>query len=303
MSLIYKLKNAKKVLNEAARNSNLLVEMDEARLLAIQKALFDIYRDIRRVCDKYDIPVILCGGSALGAVRHRGYIPWDDDLDLSMARKDYDRFCEIFEQELGDKYILNAPNYSKNAKNRFPRVLKRDSYYQTIIDVKDESLHKLFVDIFIIENVPDSRVRRFVKGHVCEALHFIAGQVYVYECRNADMKKYFLTVGRSYYYTRMLLGFLFSFRRSSRWFDLIDRLSRCSDENSALVGAVAGAKHYFGEMIARDACFPYSTGTFEGEAVLLHHDVNAYLTKMYGNYQKIPGPEKRDRHFIYRLKL
>ena len=303
MNLIFKLKNAKKVLNLAAHESNLLVELDEAGTRAIHAALLEIYHDIRRACEKHGIPVILCGGSALGAVRHHGFIPWDDDMDLSMSRRDYERFCGIFEQELGEKYLLNAPNYCRNAKNRYPRVLKKDSCFENIIDVKDESLHKLFVDIFIIDNVPDNPVHRFLKGRACEALHFIAGQVYVYECRDADMKKYFLAVGRSYYYARMLIGFLFSFRKSSRWFDSIDRLSRHDNEKSAFVGAVTGRWHYFGELIERDTCFPYSTGTFEGEEVLLHHRVDRYLTKMYGDYAKLPPPEDRERHFIYRMKL
>ncbi len=303
MNLFSKLKNAKKILNIAAKDSNLLVELNSDDVEKIQERLLDIYHDIKMVCQKHEISVILSGGSALGAVRHKGFIPWDDDMDLAMSRKDYNKFCEVFEAELGERYILNAPNYCNNAKGRFPRVLKKDSYYETIIDVHDDSLHKLFMDIFIIENIPDNRLHRFFKGHLCEALHFISGQVYVYECRDADMKKFFCSVGKSYYYTRMCIGFLFSFIKSSRWFDMIDRLSQYPDENSAMVGTVTGRRHYFREMMPRDVWFPYSKGMFNGEEVLLHHDPDRYLKAIYGDYMTIPKPENRERHFAYKMEV
>lgn len=303
MNLLSQLKNAKKVLNQASQNSTLLVELDDEQIRKIQSELLTMYHDIKNACDRNSISVILSGGSALGVVRHKGFIPWDEDLDLAMSRFDYKKFCEIFEKELGDKYILNAPNYSKNAKARYPMILKKNTYYENIVDVKDPELHKLFVDIFIIENIPDNIVCRFFKGKVCELLHFISGQVYVFECRDNDMKEYFCAVGKSYYYTRIAIGFIFSFIHSSRWFDMIDSLSQHANESSKYVGTVTGRRHYFKEIMERSVWFPYSEGIFEGEQVHIHHNVDKYLTTIYGDYMKVPALKDRERHFIYRMEI
>ena len=65
-----------------------------------------MFVDIKRICDKHNLILMLSGGSALGAVRHKGFIPWDDDIDLMMPRDDYDKFIDLFEEELGEKYYL-----------------------------------------------------------------------------------------------------------------------------------------------------------------------------------------------------
>ena len=61
-------------------------------------------KDFSEVCDKYEIPYFVVYGTAIGAVRHHGFIPWDDDIDVAMLRVDYNKFFEIFENEMGDEY-------------------------------------------------------------------------------------------------------------------------------------------------------------------------------------------------------
>ena len=76
----------------------------------MKQCLLEMYSDILRVCEKYNIRVMLGGGSALGAVRHGGFIPWDDDLDLIMPREDYNKFISVFDKELSDLYEITSPN-------------------------------------------------------------------------------------------------------------------------------------------------------------------------------------------------
>ena len=303
MSVLKNLVNAKSTLNTLAKSSDMLVELSDTELKKIQDILFEMYHDLLEVCTKYNIKLYFTGGSALGVVRHKGYIPWDEDLDLAITRKDFNKLTEVFEKELSDKYILNAPNYSKNAKARSPMILKKDSYFETVIDVHDENLHKLYVDLFVIENVPDNRIHRFFKGSMSNMLQFISSQVYFYECRDEEMKKYMAPAGWSYYHFRIAIGWLFSFLSASKWFDLTDKMMQYKNENSKCCGTVSGRRHYFKEVLPRDIWFPSKIKQFNGEDVNVFNKVEEYLSNLYGDYMKIPPVEKRERHFVYKIKL
>ena len=74
--------------------------MEKDVLRKVQLTQLEIAKEIRRVCEENDIPYFLCDGTLLGAVRHGGFIPWDDDMDLGMLRKDYEKFCRIAPEKL-----------------------------------------------------------------------------------------------------------------------------------------------------------------------------------------------------------
>ena len=84
----------------------------------LHNTLFDMLMDIKRVCDKHGITFLLSGGSMLGAVRHKGFIPWDDDLDIMMLRSEYVKFREAVLSEMTDKYDLVEPLDGKYTNTR-----------------------------------------------------------------------------------------------------------------------------------------------------------------------------------------
>ena len=83
--------------------------LNNEEIVALQNVLLEILRDLMEVCEKNEIKPFLQGGTLLGKIRHNGFIPWDDDLDIGMCRKDYENFKKIFDNELSDKYILMVP--------------------------------------------------------------------------------------------------------------------------------------------------------------------------------------------------
>ena len=93
------MKSFKETVNQKYRTDPSVRHLSDEELEKLKHVLLEIYLDIQAVCDKYGLVCMLLGGSALGAVRHKGFIPWDDDLDIGMPRDDYEIFI-ILEIEI-----------------------------------------------------------------------------------------------------------------------------------------------------------------------------------------------------------
>lgn len=284
------------------QTDDLFREITPEELKQLQNALLDMYKDILRVCDKYDIVPYLIGGSALGAVRHQGFIPWDDDLDVGMTRVDYEKFRKIFRKELSEGYRLNAPNFSSDPKARFPKVIKKNTVCREIVDVNDSKRNGIFVDIFILDDVPASAVKRKVKGTFCNGLEFISGQVFLKEHMTEAAKEMYLRMGKRSYLTHYLVGAAFSLVPSRNWFHAVDKAVRYS-KNSDYVGIVTGRKHYFGEIFEKKDLFPPVYLPFEDIKAPIFNNYDKYLRNLYGEYMQIPKPEDREKHYIVDLKI
>lgn len=303
MGLINNLLHGKKIMNENASDSKLLIEVTESQKRLIKQNLMMLLKDVDTVCKKYQITYMLVYGSALGAIRHHGFIPWDDDLDISMPRKDYNKFVEVFNAELGDKYILNASTYSNKAKTRFPKILIKGTHFREVLDSQDKELQTLYMDIFILENIPDNTFVRITKGICCNVLEFITGQVLLYENRDTVVKSVYCMAGKSNYYARVIIGFVFSFFSSNNWSKLLDSIIQYDNENTKYCGLPTGRKHYFGDYFVRESVLPPSEALFEGMIVPVFNDPHKCLTELYGDYMKIPPENERERHFVREIDL
>ena len=137
-------------------------------MLALQKANLYILQEIDRICTKYKINYTLDSGTLLGAIRHGGFIPWDDDADIAMTRANFEAFRKIVKRELSDKLEFIMPNEFQGGKVFYdftPRIIYKPSIRHKKQDKKDPyegKLNHLWVDIFIIDKLPNRKtLKRF----------------------------------------------------------------------------------------------------------------------------------------------
>ena len=134
--------------------------MDYNKHEQLKKAQLKIAKEIKRVCDKNGIKYFLDAGSMLGAVRHKGFIPWDDDMDIGMLDADYKRFLEIAPNELSDEFFVD--NYYNNMEYGlvFSKVRMKDTIYKEKIGPKNAKHQEIFVDVFPYFSRSENNLKR-----------------------------------------------------------------------------------------------------------------------------------------------
>ena len=114
-----------------------------------------LLEEIKRICKKFDLKYYAIAGTLLGAVRHKGPIPWDDDMDIGMMREDYEKFLAAVKTELGDRFFLQNFDTDKGYGLNFSKLLLLDTV-MIERNAADSGAYKcIYVDIFPLDNAPD----------------------------------------------------------------------------------------------------------------------------------------------------
>ncbi len=133
----------------------------------------DILDTIHEICQKHRIRYSLFYGTLIGAVRHKGFIPWDDDIDIVMPRKDYNRFMKIWENESPQGYILQNYNTDTDYTNNFAKVRKDNTTFIQSEEEKDKKYHKgIFIDIFPADRLAPTKIGQKIQ-YIASAVNLL----------------------------------------------------------------------------------------------------------------------------------
>ena len=275
---------------------------DKKTLKKLQKIELSILKEFDKICSENKLDYFLVGGSAIGVVRHKGFIPWDDDIDVGMRRKDYDKFLEIAKSKYSDKYtILN-----NDTNHQFPLMNTRwglkGTEYKTE-DLKDiPGEFGIFLDIFCQDNIPDDEKlmrKQGTKAWIYGKLLVLSGVktpvLYYYGIKAKILKAIFFV---AHYILKI-------FHISSRklYKKALKEATKYKDVDTKRFGYMFDPSRFTSIMNEEDV-FPLKTMDFEGLKVKVPKNLDVYLERRYGkDYMTLPPEDKRHTHPPYSLKF
>lgn len=240
-----------------------------------REVLLELLKELDRVCKKHEIKYQLFCGSALGAVRHKGFIPWDDDLDVAMLRSEYQRFLEIAPSELGEQYFLQA-ELSPNWSMFFSKLRKNDTTFLEKYHPRYPHHQGIYIDIFPIDNASNNLFWRKVQFYCSKVV--IAKSLYRrgYET-DSKGKKLFMNLCR-------LLPL--------KPFHKIAKNEKCTDSNFVHTFVACTARYSKG-VYQRKWIENTALMDFEGEKYPVSEYYDDLLSTLYGDYMRIPSEDER----------
>ena len=269
---------------------------DEERAM-LQSHLRKMYKDIENICIKNGINVMLSYGSILGAVRHHGFIPWDDDLDLFMMRDDYNKFIKLYANQLPSNYAVYAPESPNGPIIHFCKIEDKNTEYITI----EGERHGVFTDIFPLENISTNPICNYIKKICSMGLTYISSSVLQYE-HNSPLYKQIMSssfAGKFNYNFRKSLGFVFSFANSKTWMTWLNNFNQ-HKKDTGYVNCPSGGYQWI--PMPKEWFSPVVT-QFDDIDAFIPKESEKWLEMEYGDWKKIPPQEDRWEHFIQKLKI
>lgn len=139
----------------------------EETLNHIKRVELMILRDFVEICDENDIEYYLIYGTQIGAIRHQGFIPWDDDVDVILFREDYEKFLKVMEENPNDKYTIFDSRYNSEYFFQFGRISLNGTYWAEYWDDQVSFKLGIHVDLFILDNLPNNNFKRWLYIQRC----------------------------------------------------------------------------------------------------------------------------------------
>jgi len=253
--------------------------------------LLKLSLELKRVCDKYKLKYFLHDGSLLGAIRHNGFIPWDDDMDFILPRKDFDKFLEVASKEIKSPYYLQTLDNASDIFNNGRLVLRIDdtTYIRNHMELYAKDHQGIGIDILALDTCPEDIKLRNKQWNKTEKY---SGMLYMKKYGKNIKRFSLLDWGRlktrCIYYLSKLISDKFLIKQLNKYFTL--------HENSSSSKCVANNEAFKYRRIVFDKAFFKESIMVQFENLLLPvpNGYNEILKKIYGeNYMELPPLEEQ----------
>lgn len=265
----------------------------------LQAIMLEMTKEFARICDKYHLKYWLDGGTCLGAVRHNGFIPWDDDVDVGMLRRDYDVFMKVAQKELGDKYFLQTWWTDEGYGLPYAKIRKNNTLYVEA-GAKDVNANQgIFIDVFAYDKFPKEIENQKKIDYVVK----ITRRLILMKCNytpwhnseGINFKKWLM------YLPLRIYAHFFSKSFLKKKYDFATQIANASDSNLVYLSGYNTGK----DMPMNIKIFKHVIKhKFEDSEFYIPAMYDEFLTTIYGDYMTPPPQDKRgNQHNVLHLKL
>ena len=266
--------------------------MKPMTLEEVHSVLYDILVDIHEFCVDNDIKYSLAGGTLLGAIRHNGFIPWDDDIDVQMSRPEYERFIHSYKSKRGYELFSRELLRCKDVRIAFSRVCEmKDSYVDTGAYPWKKGSTGLWVDVVPIDGAPNNELKAKLKIKLMYVFWYVTVM-----SRHAKHAKVRTTCGLVKKIRMVLKKCFVAFLPDDMILKYISMCQQYSYEKSDFIANYSTMQNKFREWQPKVTMESFVLHQFEGSEFYIMEDYNTSLSHLYGDYMKLPPVEKQVAH-------
>ncbi len=272
--------------------------MENVSLKKVQKIQYFLLKEVDKICSSQRISYFLVAGTTLGAIRHNGFIPWDDDLDIGMNRNDYEKFKLYMKNNPSDNYFFQDADFDENYGNIFGKLRKKKTTYTENAAKDSGAKDGIYIDIFCFDNAPDNLVKRKYQKYL----------IYFYKRLLLVKNNYYIVKEGDSLYKKAIYFLLMIFSKALKRKQILNRIKFISQKynsfNTSHKVNLGGAYSYDRELIPSYYIDNLELHKFEDSNFPIFCNYDLYLTNLYGDYM-VPTPlsERENRHGIIEIKL
>ncbi len=278
-------------------------QFTDDEMIKMHKILLEMIDDIFEFCEKRDLTLYASGGTALGTIRHKGFIPWDEDVDFSMPRKDCNILISEFVDYFDGKYFIEAPNSSFVGNHVFIKIKKKNTVMTDLLTKKGCS--GFCIDIFPIDFASNYKIIRTIQG-----CHYMMLRNLLYVVSYARQYDLFMKKGfkkcklstKIVAYGGYVIGKILGIVPLEKWINHFDKIVQHKTVTDYWVIA-SGIHSYAVETFNVAVYLPDKFGEFEGRAMRLPGKVEDIMTRFYGDYMTPPPVGKRAKHYFLNISF
>lgn len=261
--------------------------MKEIEINQIRSIQLEILESVHNYCQENSITYTLWAGTLLGAIRHKGYIPWDDDIDIAMPRPDFEKFIHGYKNE-----SFFANDITKDSKFLFTfgkvydtnTILVENKHFKTTIGIN--------IDIFPLDGLPSSKALRLLHSNKVMLLkHFIGLKQMKFRKGRSIIKNFLLFISK-------IMLYPISYKKLNQ--NMVRLIKKYKYEESDIVANLAwgiGEKESIPKNILKERMF----FSFEGKKFYVPKNYDVVLSRRYGDYMTLPPESKRNSHHNFKV--